>query len=172
MRPHYLNWMMAVGLVAQPVCAAAQPEQAMNWAQLRQEIARQKLIKRTVKVHLASGPDVKATLRGMDDDSIVVNANRQTSKRWKATAASEARIPRSEVTGLEFQGRRGKKGLIGGLVGLGVGLGMVVVASALGEHGVNAPTDYLVILLPAGPIAGYLIGHYADAPLPNVRIVP
>ncbi len=151
------------------VCVAQQPEQAVNWAQLREAVASQKLMKRDVKVRLSPGDEVKTTLRAVDETALVVDGNRQTKKRWKAAYNNEVRIPRAEVTGLEFQGKKGKKGLMGALIGLGAGVGIALAILANSEEWDSL---YSVFLIPAGPVAGYVIGHAADTPLPNYRIVP
>ncbi len=100
MRSDYLSGVLIVCLTS-PLAFAAEPTvQPVNWAQLREAVSSQKLTKRTAKVQLSSGAEVKATLRGVEEDALVVVANRQTDKRWKSTSGDEARIPRSEVTGL------------------------------------------------------------------------
>ena len=171
MRPHYLIVLLVFCLTAPPVCVARQPEQAVNWAQMREAVASQKLTKRDVRVWFSMGDNLTSTLLRVDEDAVVVVANGKTKKRWKTSGSNEALIPRAEVTALEFLGKKGKKGLIGGLIGLGAGLGLAAVALANSEsEGVMALAG--VLLIPAGAIGGYLIGHAANEPLPHFRIVP
>lgn len=170
MRLDLVSGVLVCCLVVQPVCAAQQPDQAVSWAQLRSEITSQKLVDRTLKIRLASGEEIKSRLQRVDDDAVVVVSTRKTDKLWKSTN-KEARIPRAEVKALEFQGRRGKNGLIGGLAGLGAGVGLAAIALANSEaEGVMAIAG--VILIPIGAIGGYLIGEATNQPLPHFRIVP
>ncbi|MBL0156410.1 MAG: hypothetical protein IPP47_04830 [Bryobacterales bacterium] len=170
MRFDLVSGVLACCLIVQPVCAAPQPEQAVSWAELRSAITSQKLADRMVKIRLASGEEIKSRLQRVDDDAVVVVSTRKTDKLWKSTN-QEARIPRAEVAGVEFQGRRGKNGLIGGLAGLGAGVGLAALALANSEaEGVMALAG--VLLIPIGAIGGYLIGGATNEPLPHFRIVP
>lgn len=161
---------MAFGLVTQPVWAEPQPEQAVTWAQLRSAIAGQKLADRMVKIRLATGEEIKSRLQRVDADAVVVVSTRKTNQRWKSTN-KEARIPHAEVAAVEFQGRRGRRGLFGGLAGLGAGVGLAAIALPNSEsEGVMALAG--VILIPIGAIGGYIIGEATNEPLPHFRILP
>ena len=57
------------------------------------------------------------------------------------------RIPREEIVAVSSKGRTGRRGLLGGLVGLGAGVGLAVVAAnsaTSGEQGIGAGAAALV----------------------------
>ena len=156
-------------LIVEPIGFAAVQEKAVSWADFRQDVGQLRLTGRRITVNLSTGGRVNSTLRRVEAESLVVESNPNTSKRWP-TADGETRIPRAEVEVVKFLGRKGHGGLIGGLVGLGAAVGLVAAASRTDAAGATAAGA--LIGFPVFGLGGYFIGRTADKPLPQYRILP
>jgi hypothetical protein len=127
-----------------------------------------KLVKRTVRITLAGGGEIKSTLVGVEDNGLIIKATKAT-KQW-ASGPEQARIPREQVSAVRFGGRIGHRGLIGGLVGLGAGVAIPVgISASRGYEEVPAALG-AIVLGPVSGIAGYLVGLAMDKPAPEFFI--
>ncbi len=171
MRSVYLLFALALTLIAAPIGAAPPPQvKSVTWEQLRQDVTQLRLTNRGVNIFLAKGTTVRAVLKRIEEDALIVESNRKIDKQWRGSGG-EGRIPRTEVTDLRFLGKQGRKGMIGGLAGLGAGAA-IAAASAKSMEGQEGPAPGLVLLtIPIYGVVGYLIGHHLDAPMPEYRIV-
>jgi hypothetical protein len=91
-------------------------------------VAAAKLNRRGVRSSLISGSEIKTTLLRVEENGIIVNSNRAT-RQW-ASGKEEARVPRDLVSSVQFAGKVGRKGMIGGLISLGVGAAITGAAAA------------------------------------------
>jgi hypothetical protein len=120
-------------------------------------------------VFLNNGTDFKAQIRRIEDDGLVVN--RTGSTRLWETGPSEAKIPRALIARVRINGRIGKRGLIGGLIGAGAGAAFTTGTWAY-YRGVDRETGFYntaaaATSIPAGALAGYLIGRFSSKLAPE-----
>ncbi len=168
MRADNLVLPLVVFLVTEPGIAAKAQTIDVTWAGFREQVAQQRLTGRGITIFLSDGARVSTTLRGVDEGSVVVDPSSKINKRWRATNG-QARIPRAEITSVEFRGRRGRSGMIGGLAGLAIAGALSGAAAASPSEG-NAPLA-VIALIPILGLVGYFAGHHYDEPLPHFRIV-
>ena len=156
-------------------CAAAPRESVRtNWAGLQKEITSRNLVRKSVRVVLTGGGEVKTTLEGITEAGVLVDRSRR-SRQWN-DASGKALIPRDRVAAIRFGGRVGKARLIGALGGLGAGatIGAAIASNAGAFEGI------LVVLVPVsaacigiiGGVSGYFIGRAIDRPGPEFVVVP
>ncbi len=160
---------LAATLLAQPLLAAGREVIKTDWNGFRQQVSSRKLHGRSAQIRLSGGRGIKTTLLDVTDAALVVRATRATSQ-WRS-ADGKARIPRDQAASVRFRGRSGKRGIMGGLIGLGAGAG-IGAAIATGH---DITEGSLVVILPvvaAGVaigfgVAGYFIGRSMDHPAPE-----
>lgn len=160
---------LAAILLAQPLLAADREVIHTDWNGFRQQVSSRKLEGRPAQIRLSGGSDIKTTLLEGTDAALVVRANRAT-QQWKS-ADGKAHIPKDQVASVRFGGRSGKRGILGGLIGLGAGAG-IGAAIATGH---DITEGSLVVILPVVAVgvaigcglAGYFIGRSMDRPAPE-----
>jgi hypothetical protein len=154
-----LTWM----LVSTPVGAAEREVVKTDWSGFQKEVSTRRLSGRSVRI-VAAGKDIKTDLIDVLDNALVVRPTRGT-KPW------DDKIPRDQVASVRFNGRTGKRGTVGALVGLGAGAGIgagIASGSTISE-------DYGFIYIPlltgifaaGGGVAGFFIGRSTDTLAPE-----
>jgi len=118
---------------------------------------------------LASGDEIKAGLIRVAENGLVVSSNRAT-KQW-LSSKGEATVPREAIFSVRFDGRVGRGGLIGGLVGLGAGAAVTgVLARAESGTCEGSGCGMVVLLIPLAAVTGWLIGRTTAQPAPMFEI--
>ncbi len=155
-----------------PSVAVERPSVTTDWAGFREQVAQRKLRNRSVRIVLASGSEIKATLTRVEENGIMVRLNRAT-KQW-ATGKEEAVLPRQAVSSVAFVGKVGRGGLIGGLVGLGAGAAIAGAAAAAEGGGTceGGSCGAVLLLIPVLAVGGWLIGRATEKPAPVFVIQP
>jgi hypothetical protein len=168
MHPRSVECLLAIFLVTQPGLGARPDPVKTDWSGFRQQVSARNLLNRSVRIKLSTGGEITTTLIRADANGLLVNKTKHT-EQW-ASSRDHALVPREQVTGVRFTGRRGNRGLIGGLVGVGVGVAVPLGVGA--SHGTEAVYSGLVavLLAPLFGLAGFLIGHLADEPAPQFVI--
>jgi hypothetical protein len=156
-------------LVADPVQGAKRAEIRVNWDELRQEVSRRGLAGRKVKVVVPGEGEVKTKLVRIEEDELVVKANKSTGQ-W-VSAKGEARIPRSSVTALRFSGRQGRGRSIVAAAGLGAGAAIGVGSLLRTSIGGGKAALGIASSIAVWTVVGYFIGRTRDKPIPEFRIV-
>ncbi|MBL8215745.1 MAG: hypothetical protein JNK87_33795 [Bryobacterales bacterium] len=152
-----IAWVVLFTLFAEPLWAARQQPEAVTWEQFQQQVTDRGLLRKDVRISRTTGKRVTGRLRAVTADSLELDT-------------PEASVKRSEVVGVELRGRKGRRGLIGGLVGLAAGVGAAAALSGSQQEGPAAGA--VLVLLPIGAVAGYLVGRAMDEPLPRYPITP
>jgi hypothetical protein len=169
MKRSFLAQTLIVFLTVQALTAAESAVKT-TWSGFQEQVIRLKLNKRAAWISVSGGTKFKATFLRAEDGGMVVKTNQET-KRW-ATQDGEAMISRDSVQTVRFTGKIGRRGLIGGLAGLGAGAGVAGAAAANGGggncEGGACGAALLVIPMLAG--LGYLVGHALDKPAPSFII--
>ncbi len=155
-------------LTTVPAWAAEREVIRTEWSGFQKQIADRRLTGHSARVTTGT-KSVKTEVRGVSDTELVVRATRGT-KQWSG-GSGEARIPKDEVTSVRFDGRVGKKRLVGALAGLGAGAGIAAVTVAQTEVsegvGIILIPIFGVAIAAGGALAGYFIGCAADQPAPE-----
>ena len=164
-----LKQALALLLVVQLIWAKETPRIKTDWKGFQQQVARHKLGNRKALVSLITGETISTFFLNASDEGLVVQSDKNTRK-W-AMKEGNALVPRTIVSGVEFRGKIGRGGVIGGLTGLGAGAGAAAaaVSSARGNcEGVSCLGG--LVLIPVLAIGGYFIGHAADKRAPSFII--
>jgi hypothetical protein len=162
---------LAALLVVQVFWAAEAQRIETNWSGFQQQVTRRRLDNRKARISLTNGDTISAFFLNASDNGLIVRADRNT-QQW-ATTSDKALLPRSIVSRVEFSGKVGRGGLIGGLAGLGAGAG-AVAAAASAEEGTceGSACGVVLLLIPALAVGGYLIGRATNKPAPLFNIRP
>ena len=157
---------LVVLLIAEVMPAAEPVAVRTDWKGFREQVAQRNLKNRRVWISVNSGGEIKATFLGVAENGLVVGANGAT-KQWSSGKA-EATVPRDLIGMVRFGGKVGRRGLIGGLVGLGVGAAITGGAAAgmSGGECEGGSCGAVFIAIPLFAVAGYFIGHALDQPAP------
>jgi hypothetical protein len=157
---------LVVLLVAEAMPAAEPVAVRTDWKGFQEQVAQRKLKNRRVWISVNSGGEIKATFLRVAENGLVVMPNGAT-KQWSPGKA-EATVPRDVIGMVRFGGKVGRRGLIGGLVGLGVGAAITgaTAASMGGGECEGGACGAVAIVIPLFAVAGYLIGHALDKPAP------
>jgi hypothetical protein len=168
MRRSFLALMPAVLLSVQ--VAAAGPSIKTSWSGFQQQVSQSKLKNRAVRISVSTGDALKTTFLRAEDGGLVVVAGRKT-RSW-ATRNGEAMIPRDSVSTVQFSGRVGRRGLLGGLAGLGTGAAAAgaTAASMSGGNCEGSACGAVLVAIPVLAVLGYLVGHAMDKPAPSFII--
>lgn len=151
--------MSAVFLPAAPPVATQ-----TDWDGFLAQVAQQKLKDRPAWISLRSGERFKTQFIAATQDGVVVSSDRNTSE-W-STGKGKSLVPRRVIQGVEFTGKVGRRGMIGGLAGLGLGIALFGAALS-GGTGVEGPAVAgLVVFVPAFGLGGYYLGRSKDRPAP------
>jgi len=163
-----LTTLVLVAILSSDSAFAAERELlTLDWTHFRREVENRKLLNRTARIVLTEGGEFKALVRKIEEDGIIVMANRST-RAW-AAGGQNAKIPRDLVASIRFNGRTGKGGLIGGLAGLGASAAIVGgTAGTVDCEG--AACGAVLLYIPICALAGYLIGRVTMKPAPAFRI--
>jgi hypothetical protein len=127
----------------------------------------------SVRVFLTDETELKAKIVRIEDDGLVVSRSRST-RAWD-TGAEEAKIPRQMIGRIRVNGRVGKGGRIGALIGLGAGAAVTAGTWAY-YQGFDRESGFYVtaataILIPAGALGGYLTGRFTNRLAPEFVIL-
>lgn len=161
----------AIGL-ALLVWACPQPALAeskaieLKWGELRPILEGQRF-----QLVLPDGTAIKGEAVTVREDALVVDV--MGTSNAKAFAKGSASIPRSSVTLIQVERRRGSWGRnLGTVVGVlsGVVLGGYVAAVATDSAGAGIPT--FLGIAAAGTVGGYYIGKSIDKKVTLVKVVP
>ncbi len=165
MMQRVLSASVAMLMVSNLAMAAEAAVVKTNWSGFQKEVRRLNFHERGARISLVSGGEIKVLFMRVEDQGIVVRLNRATSQ-WKS-GAQEATVPRDAVAGVRFSGKIGKKGLIGGLVGLGLGA-LTAGLSVAGDGGncEGGACGAGLVLIPLGAVGGYLLGYAKNRPAP------
>jgi len=154
-----VTWM----LVTTPVVAAEREVIKTDWSGFQKEVSTRRLNGRSVRI-VAAGKDIKTDLIDVLDTALVVRPTRGT-KQWGD------KIPKDQVASVRFNGRTGKRGMVGALVGLGAGAGIgagIASGSTISEdYGFIFIPLLTVIFAAGGGLAGYFIGRSMDTLAPE-----
>ncbi len=163
-----MELILAVLILANPGLSAERDVITADWSGFQQQVSMRKLFQRSVRVTLSGGGEIKTTLVQVEDNGLIVKATK-AAKQW-ASGPERAMIPREQVRSVRFEGRIGHRGLIGGLIGLGVGVAVPVGIGAAQDYE-EVPSGLAAIVLgPVCGVVGYLIGHALDKPAPEFVI--
>src|SRR5215470_5434372 len=110
---------IAVLLVVQLIWAEEAPRIKTDWKGFQQQVTRHKLGNRRARISLTTGETISTFFLNTSDDGLVVQADKNTRK-W-AMKEGNALVPRMIVSGVQFRGKVGRGGFIGGMAGLGAG---------------------------------------------------
>jgi hypothetical protein len=157
---------LVVLLVAEAMPAAEPVAVRTDWKGFREQVAQRNLKNRRVWIYVNPGGEIKATFLGVAESGLVVRSNRAT-KQW-SSGKEEATVPQNVIGTVRFGGKAGRRGLIGGLVGLGVGAAITgaTAASMGGGECEGGACGAVAIVIPLFAVAGYFIGHALDKPVP------
>jgi hypothetical protein len=150
-------------LFAIPMGAAEREVIRTDWSGFQKEVASRRLKGGSIRV-AAAGKEIKTELVDVLDSGLAVRPTRAT-KQWGD------KIPKDQVTSVRFNGRTGKRGLVGALVGLGAGAG--IGAGVASENEVSEGIGSAIIpaigvgIAIGGAVAGYFIGRSMDTPIPE-----
>jgi len=148
--------LVIVMLVGKPAAAGERELVRVDWSGFTREVEQRRLMGREVRIGLATGDTAKTRLVSIGENGLVVRATRAAKKRWHA-AHGEVVVPKDEVARVGFEGRRGRHGLIGMLVGMGVGAG----TGALLATSVDCNEGPCIIVLPVVGAVAFAIGGIA-----------
>ena len=164
-----LKQALVVLLVVQVISAEEVARIKTDWSGFQQQVARRTLDNRKARVSLSTGETLNTFVFSTSDDGLVVQTDRYT-RRW-ATKGGKALVPRTIIIGVEFRGRVGRGGLIGGLAGLGAGAG-AAAAAASAEDGKceGATCGGTLVFIPLLAVGGYFIGRVASKNAPSFII--
>jgi RNase P/RNase MRP subunit p29 len=157
-------------LAVEAVSAAEPSVLKLDWDNFQRQVAERKLNNRKALIGLTTGDVVEAHLLHAGDEGLVVKSNRAT-KQW-ATAKGEAMLPRAVVSAVTFRGKVGRRGLIGGLAGLGAGAGIAAASATTMDGGSceGGSCGIVVVAVPVLAVAGWFIGHAANPSAPSFLI--
>ena len=145
-----------------PLIAAEREVIRTDWSRFQQMVSDRKLLGRSAHVRLKDGREVKVKVQQITDSGI--------------TVGSPPEVPRTEIASVRFDGKLGRRGLWGTLIGAGGGaaIGGAIVASS------DISEGPFVIILPAsigllaliGGLVGYWIGHASAPHAPEFVLQP
>jgi hypothetical protein len=165
-----IDVVLGLGFLSSAVHGAARESLPVTWTEFQRQMETQS--RDSVRVFLNNGTDVDARILRIEGDGLVVSRTGNT-RLWE-TSASEAKIPRPLIARIRVNGREGKRGLMGGLIGLGAGAALTTGTWAY-YRGVDREAGFYntaatATSIPAGALAGYLVGRFTSKLAPEYVI--
>lgn len=156
--------LLALVLVAQSSAFAAAAPVELRWSELNALIFGKK-----VQLVLPGGANVEGTVAAIREDALVLDVSKTSDK--KAQPKGNAVIPRSSVTLLQLEQKRGGRRTIGTVLGVlgGVVLGGYVAAKTANSGG--AGIAVFLGVAAAGSLAGWAAGGAADHKTTMIRVL-